>query len=339
MPITANSYGPYDSGAGANITENFWRLMTRWFGPAAVAAGYLNELNPFGDSTGLQAKVDTGGALVRGAYGEWTSVSILGLAAVGGIPGGQSRIDRLIVRNDFVNNLMQLDVLTGTAAVSPTPPALTQTTSMYEMALADIPNIVNTTTTITAAMVQDRRWKITESGILFAERTPSGVATTTFDLSTLPATARHLRFSGSVRSDVNAASADLYAQFASGNPPVIDTAASYVFQQFYGNNNVMTDSQGVAATAQPGIARVTALTASANQAGNFDADCFNFSGTTWVKEMIARSQDWEGTLATQEFLVARGFRWNSTAALTAILLGLTAGNFVSGSRITCEVRP
>src|SRR5260370_39738956 len=129
MPTNANSYGPYGAGAGANITENFWRLMARWFGQAAVAGKYLNELNPFGDSTGLQAKVDTGAALIRGAYGEWTSISIQGLAAVGSIAAGSERYDRLIVRNDVVNNLMQVHVLTGPVCAAPnaSPPALNQT--------------------------------------------------------------------------------------------------------------------------------------------------------------------------------------------------------------------
>ncbi|MES2405559.1 MAG: hypothetical protein V4567_14660, partial [Pseudomonadota bacterium] len=48
------------------------------------------------------------------------------------------RIDRVVLRADFVNNNIVLDVLQGTPAVSPAAPALTQNTSIWEISLAQM---------------------------------------------------------------------------------------------------------------------------------------------------------------------------------------------------------
>ena len=346
MSITANSYGPYDSGAGANITENFWRLMTRWFGGSAVVASYLNQLNPFGDSTGLQAKVDTGGALIRGAYGEWTSgVSILALAAVGGIPGGQSRIDRIIVRNDFVNNLMVLDVLTGTAAASPSPPALTQNSSMYEMLLAEIGNtasgssaaINNATTTITAGMVMDARWKMNESGVLFQERGPIGAAQANFLFGpggTIPQNYRILKLHWNIRGATAAGSVALDAQLNR------DTGANYNQQiQGFTGTTTQAPSETLAATAGP-IATVTAASAgTATDAGEGECTIENFSSATFRK--IMRS-DFSYAVTTGTGQRQRGVamvNWESTAAVNELLLFAATGNLDIGSWALMEVDP
>src|SRR5258708_1280840 len=111
MPIAMDLYYPYASGAGANVSETQWRNWAARLSPSAVIARYNNELNPFGDSTGLQVKVDTGAAWIRGEYGESTAAKTLALAAVGGIAGGSSRIDRIVLRNDFVAKQMILDIL------------------------------------------------------------------------------------------------------------------------------------------------------------------------------------------------------------------------------------
>lgn len=154
MATPADAYFPFDAGAGANSLEANWRKMGDFWLRPGVLRGELNGLIPFGDSSGLQVKVPTGKVWIKGHYGEWTAgVSTLALAAVGAIPGGQSRIDRVIARADFVNNRIELDVLTGTAGASPTAPALTQSSSVWEIPLARMTGITNATTTIAAAGV------------------------------------------------------------------------------------------------------------------------------------------------------------------------------------------
>ena len=69
MPVNANFYGPYDAGTGANLTEDNWRKMARLWATSGIVAGQLNELNPFGDSTGLQAKVPL--KFIPAGFGNW----------------------------------------------------------------------------------------------------------------------------------------------------------------------------------------------------------------------------------------------------------------------------
>ncbi len=60
MATSFNSYAPFDSGAGANVTESGWQAMMRRNGAPGVIRGSLNELLCFGDSTGRQVKVMSG---------------------------------------------------------------------------------------------------------------------------------------------------------------------------------------------------------------------------------------------------------------------------------------
>ena len=155
MAVSADVYGPYDAGAGANWTEDSWRKMMRHL---RLTDGVLrgitaNDLLPFGDSTGMQVKVPTGEAFIRGHWAEVTSQKTLAIAtAHASLP----RIDRVIARNDFVGNKIELDVLTGTPNASPVAPSITQNTSMWEIRLAKV-SVAAAASTITAANVTDDR--------------------------------------------------------------------------------------------------------------------------------------------------------------------------------------
>ncbi len=325
MPTNANSYGPYDAGAGANITENFWRLMARWFGQAAVAGKYLNELNPFGDSTGLQAKVDTGAALIRGAYGEWTSISIQGLAAVGSIAAGSERYDRLIVRNDFVNNLMQVDVLTGPVGVAPNAsrPALTQTSSMYEMLLADVGPLNNATTTITPAMVIDGRWKATESGILYFEAAPSGVSVLNIPgAGVFPPTARELEVAWQLLTTSGVGPDFLNLRFNG------DTAAHYGFAAYSG-----TGLAGAQTVMRVGTVPGTG----GNPTTGKTRIQFPLVAAT-LKNVSSDTVRSDGVNAGLRGLFAGNWAPGSSTAVTILNFFLSAGNF-SQAQFICTALP
>jgi hypothetical protein len=324
VPTNATSYGPYDSGAGANITEGFWRTMARWFAPNAVVGGYLNELNPFGDSTGLQAKVNTGGALIRGAYGEWTSTTTLGLAAVGGIAGGSERYDRLVVRNDFVNNVMQLDVLTGTAGASPTAlrPALTQTTSMWEYLLADVGPLNNATTTVTAAMVLDGRWKISETGILYYEVAPASTSTVIPAAGAIPSTAKILQIEWQARSSSGNTS-DFLNMLMNA-----DAGAHYTFSDgALGNTTYAGTGQAAAqSVARAGIVPGTGTNPAAGTIKvYYPSTSATFKGYS--------SETVRGDTTSAAFVEKMGGGWSSSAVITALTLQLAAGNFTGASVI------
>ncbi|MEB3367424.1 hypothetical protein [Saccharopolyspora mangrovi] len=135
MAITLDEYSPFDAGPGSNVTEGQWRKFMRnvLSGGDGVLRGLKDEFHVYADSTGMQVKVKTGECWIQGAWGHNASEKILPIATA---PGTNSRKDRVILRNDFVNNRIELDVLTGTAAASPVAPTMTRNSSMHETSLA-----------------------------------------------------------------------------------------------------------------------------------------------------------------------------------------------------------
>lgn len=169
MPTSLDLYLPFDAGAGANVTEDNWRKMARfWLGTGPIAAED-NEMQVYADSTGMQVKVKTGKAFVRGHYGENTAEKTLAVTAAHATLG---RIDLVVLRADFVNNRVEVDVIAGTAAASPAAPVVTQSTSIWEVALATV-TVDAAVTTIAAGKVTDARVKVTppSQGPLFARKT------------------------------------------------------------------------------------------------------------------------------------------------------------------------
>lgn len=70
--------------------------------------------------------------------------------------GSLPRIDRIVLRWDLANRLMEIALLTGTPSASPTAPALTRTADRHELVLADI-SVAAGSTSITQSMITDRR--------------------------------------------------------------------------------------------------------------------------------------------------------------------------------------
>jgi hypothetical protein len=129
------SFFPFDAGAGSAITEAQWQKMAKRWLNTGVIEDYLNELAVTADGSGMTVSVATGGAWVEGFYFDSDAAEALTIAAA---DASNERIDRIVVRLDRVANTVALAVLQGTAAASPTAPALTQTDSLYELGLATV---------------------------------------------------------------------------------------------------------------------------------------------------------------------------------------------------------
>lgn len=162
MPTSLDSYAPFDAGAGANVTEATWRnFMRHMLGSASgVIRGFPNEFAVFGDSSGMNVKVPSGEAWMRGHYGQSTAQKTLSIAAAHASLG---RRDRVILRADFTNNRVELDVLTGTPSGSPVIPALTQSTTVWETSLAVVV-VGAAVSSISAGNVIDDRMYTTAQG-------------------------------------------------------------------------------------------------------------------------------------------------------------------------------
>lgn len=112
-------------------------------------------------STQLQARAGSGMSIIVGAGQGWIDGhKIINTAdfpiTIAPADALLNRIDRLIFYADYVNREMGIEVLQGTLAATPAAPQLTRNTSRYEMSLATI-NVLKQTTAITNAMITDTR--------------------------------------------------------------------------------------------------------------------------------------------------------------------------------------
>lgn len=189
--VAFDSYAPFDAGSGANVTEDLWRKMIVRAGPASgVIRGVDNALAVFGDSSGMQVKIPTGQVWINGHWGAVTSTKTLALTAAN---ASNPRKDLIVARADFVNNRVELDSITGTPAGSPTLPTVTQNSSIYEVALAEIA-VGAAASTISAGNVTDRR--IFDSAV--ARYRKSTTQSITNDTNTKVTFPQVVTFSGSV---------------------------------------------------------------------------------------------------------------------------------------------
>lgn len=123
----------------------------------------LNEFEVYADSTGMQVKIKSGVAWVRGMY---VSSSAVVTEAIAASHATLDRIDRVVLKLDTVNHTITLEVVTGTAAGSPTAPTLTNTTSIYYVKLAQV-SVIHAVTTIASDKITDERdWSTDNLGMM-----------------------------------------------------------------------------------------------------------------------------------------------------------------------------
>lgn len=148
MATTLDTSVPYD---GQAVTENTWRQFMSSLSGTGVIRDRANMFNVYADSTGMQVKVQTGEVWIMGHWGSSTSEKVLPITSA---HATLTRKDRVILRNDYVNNRIDVDVLAGTPGGS--TPSLTQNTSMYEISLGVV-TVPPTDLTIDASQVTDAR--------------------------------------------------------------------------------------------------------------------------------------------------------------------------------------
>jgi hypothetical protein len=151
---------PWDTGA---VLESGWRDMAAHWVDTGVLAGELNSLEPFGDSSGMQVKVKTGKAWIKGHYYVSDTEVTLPIATANAT---NPRIDRVTVRADFGANSIVLAVVQGTPAASPALPPLTQTTAVWEIPVAEV-TVAAGAVTIAASAVVDGREQVATKGDRF----------------------------------------------------------------------------------------------------------------------------------------------------------------------------
>ena len=118
-----------------DTTETQFSQWARNIGEGVIVGKEL-ELECFADSTGLNVKINTGQALVRGHYYNSSAGETLTVPTASAT---NPRIDLVVARLDPTANSIVLALVTGTPAGSPTAPTPTQTESgVYELPLAEV---------------------------------------------------------------------------------------------------------------------------------------------------------------------------------------------------------
>lgn len=273
----AEVFYPFDSGAGASVTEVQWYKMASLWAADGVALKFGGGL-PYGDSSGLQIKVPVMTAYVGGHYYNNDAIKTISVAANS---TGATRLDRVVLRADRTANTVAAVVLTGTTSL----PNISQTDSTWDVTLAKI-SVANGAATITAANVTDDRQvstgidgagghviKLGENHLL----TPS---TTLGDFIAIPSGFRHL---------------DLVT---TGRVSVVALESGYYFQinalggTTYYNQGVTTSGTAVTASRGSGVpqGRIGGLpgaSAAANQIGAYTTRFYNYSIPTFNRLAVS----------------------------------------------------
>ena len=161
MPTSFDNYAPFDSGPGANAMAAQWRKFMGQNHVSGVIADYEepddpSEMEVIDGDSGMQVKVRPGECWIRGHWGRINTVKSLNLA-VGN--GSNDRIDRVVARARFAADLIEVDVVQGTPSATPTPPPLTQNSTVWEIPLAQV-FVAEDSTTVDASDITDERQRV-----------------------------------------------------------------------------------------------------------------------------------------------------------------------------------
>lgn len=140
---------------GGGYTEaQFAEFMHRIMYKDGVVQGILNELAPT-ESTpaAMTVAVNTGEAWLQGAWYQNTESKAMTIEAA---DPTNPRIDRVVLRLSWSANSVILAVLKGTAAASPSAPALTQSSATWEISLCQVA-VAASATSIVNANITDQR--------------------------------------------------------------------------------------------------------------------------------------------------------------------------------------
>jgi hypothetical protein len=164
----SDTYGPFEAGAGYTATtEAEWRNLFAQVEPGVIksvnATWDMNRLQVYADSTGMQVKVKSGRAM---ALGQWFKRDAEATLAIAAADPTNPRIDLVVLRNDQSANTVAVVAITGTAAASPSAPAVVQTPTQWDIPLAQVA-VAAAASTIAAGNVTDRReYQHAQTGIL-----------------------------------------------------------------------------------------------------------------------------------------------------------------------------
>ena len=157
-----------------------------------------------------------------------------------------------------------------------------------------------------------------------------GVATASFDVSSISGAYNHLRLHLLIRGDTAAANTRFQMRFNN------DTAGNYDWQRMFLAAAGPPGGQESFAATSLEVGDIPAATSTASLFGQGVIDIAAYAQTTAHKleQFSGTSIEGPGTGTGNMVLWSSGGRWRSTAAINRITIFPAAGNFIAGSRLT-----
>ena len=152
-----DSFSFFDGTSMTPVTQVTWADYWRGVVPDGVVGQYLDEMRPYGNSTGMYVYISAGACFADNHRGNLAAAKQLSVAAA---HETRPRIDTVVARVSYGNeneSYMELDILEGTPDIEPVAPEITQSTGgIYEIKLAEV-TVIAGAITITAEDVTDCR--------------------------------------------------------------------------------------------------------------------------------------------------------------------------------------
>lgn len=143
------------------LAEDYAQYFASFIGNGVFPNPSTN-LQVLADGTSMNVVLSMGKAWINGYFYANTTDLVLSIAPADGV---LNRIDRVVLRLDFLNREIKCYVKKGTFASAPIAPTLQRDADMYEIALADI-KINKGAIAITQANITDLRQDSTMCGIV-----------------------------------------------------------------------------------------------------------------------------------------------------------------------------
>jgi hypothetical protein len=219
--------------------------MAKLWTPTGVLFNELSQLGLYGDSSGMQVKVRTGRAWMRGHFYESDAERTLPIATA---DATNPRIDRVVLRADFVANTIGLAVLQGVPAATPTAALPTTNDSMWEIGLGTVTVPAGATTIAAENVTADT--KLTPLGTGIVSTTETTTSTVYGNLATVGPDV-HIEV-----SDASAALVTITSRIQ------CDTAGQHAFMGFELSGSQSVAAGDATALAVPGANMAFRLSAS-----------------------------------------------------------------------------
>jgi hypothetical protein len=155
MAINFSEFGFFDGVT--KVDQINWPKYLDSYVTDGVVKGYGNDLQVYGNSSGMKVLIKTGKVFVHTHFGILSNEVELGIPAADPTYGRKDLVVARAVYASAPNSIMVLDVKTGVPSSNPVPPTLTKTAGVtWEVPLA-IVSVAAGASTISSGAVADAR--------------------------------------------------------------------------------------------------------------------------------------------------------------------------------------